>query len=93
MFWTDRHQWDLVINVPIRLTIGAPVFHYTLRTVLGNTLGGKLANAGNHDGFSPAELLQHDGFLLKTRKPGVVGEQGVPDDNILYRQEAERQSR
>ena len=93
MFWTDRHQWDLVINVPIRLTIGAPVFHYTLRTVLGNTLGCEFANTGDYDGFSPTELLQHGGFLLKIGKPGVVGKQGVSDDNILYRQEAGRQSR
>lgn len=93
MFWTDRHQWDLVINVPIRLTIGAPILHYTLRTVLGSTLGCEFANTGDYDGFSPTELLQHGSFLLKTGKPRVVGEQGVLGDNILHGQKAGRQSR
>ena len=65
MFWTDRHQWDLVINVPVRLTIGAPVLHYTLRAVSWNALGCEFANTGDYNGLSTAELFQRSGFFSK----------------------------
>ena len=86
MLWAEHHQRDLVFNVPIRFPINLPVFCCALGAIPGDAFGCELADAGDYNGFSPAELFQHGGFPLKTRKSGVEREQSVLDDNVLHRQ-------